>query len=178
MSAGLLWPVVMRKSEGHCQSCVFNVQCPSPMLPLYQSSPSKLILPDCLQSFSELSRDLIPDSFPILPVADSCLSDYLACRPAPAGLSAPLSPAPDPPACLPVADLYVSDYPACRRVPVGWSAYPFPIPGPSICPPVADLCLPTTLCLSILSPNKALYLSCASRLSVHLGSAKRPHYTG
>ena len=53
------------------------------------------------------------------------------------------------------------------------SAYPFPIPGPSICPPVADLCLPTTLCLSILSLNKALYLSCDSRLSVHLGSAKR-----
>ena len=25
MSAGLLWPVVMRKSEGRCQSCVFNV---------------------------------------------------------------------------------------------------------------------------------------------------------
>ena len=71
------------------------------MCSLYYSSPPNHSLPDCLHSFSELSRDLIPDTSPILPLADSCLSDYPACCPAPTGLSALLSPAPDPPACPP-----------------------------------------------------------------------------
>ena len=50
MSAGLLWPVVMRKPEGRCQSCAFNVRhatavsksvFPSPILRIYSLSNLK-----------------------------------------------------------------------------------------------------------------------------------------
>ena len=39
MLAGLLWPVVMRKSKGRCQSCVFNVRYVAAVLKSVFPSP-------------------------------------------------------------------------------------------------------------------------------------------
>ena len=64
--------VMIRLWFSHSPACLPDhsqlTQPPSPVFPLYQSSPPKHSLPDCLLCFTVLSRDSDPDLPPILPV--------------------------------------------------------------------------------------------------------------